>query len=88
MNLANVNGNTIENGDFVIVDPNAKNPKNGDYVVSVIDDVANIKKFIFDRKNNRIILQSESTQDYFPIFVHEDDKYEMSGKVVGVIKNF
>lgn len=86
MNQANVNGKNIEDGDFVIVDPEQKSPETGHYVVSIIDEVANIKKFVPDPKNKRIILKSESTKDYLPIFIHEDDRYEISGKVVGVIK--
>lgn len=86
MNQANINGKKIEDGDFVIVDSEQKSPESGHYVVSVIDEVANIKKFVPDRKNKRIILQSESSKEYLPIFIHEDDKYEVSGRVVGVIK--
>lgn len=86
MNQASVSGKNIEDGDFVIVDSEQKSPESGHYVVSVIDEVANIKKFVPDRKNKRIILQSESSKEYLPIFIHEDDKYEVSGRVVGVIK--
>ncbi len=86
MNQASINGKNIKDGDFVIVDSEQKNPEAGYYIVSVIDEVANIKKFVHDRKNKRIILQSESTKEYLPIFIHEDDKYEVSGRVVGVIR--
>ncbi|MEK9181690.1 MAG: S24 family peptidase [Patescibacteria group bacterium] len=87
MNKANVGGKTIEDGDFVIVDAEQKTPQSGEYVVSVIDGMANVKKFIVDKKNQHIVLQSESSQDYFPIFVHAEDNYQVSGKVVDVIKN-
>ena len=86
MNKANFNGKNIEDGDFVIVDSEQKSPESGHYVVSIIDEVANIKKFVPDPKNKRIILRSESSKEYLPIFIHEDDKYEISGRVVGVIK--
>lgn len=86
MNEASINGKSIEDGDFIIVDSEQKSPEAGQYVVSIIDEVANIKKFVPDRKNKRIILQSESSKEYLPIFIHEDDKYEVSGRVVGVIK--
>lgn len=37
-------------------------------------------------KNNRIVLRAQSDkQDYLPIFIHEGDDFEISGKVVGVI---
>ncbi len=86
MNQANINGKNIEDGDFVIVDSEQKSPESDHYVVSIVDEVANIKKFMPDRKNKRITLQSESSKEYLPIFIHEDDKYEVSGRVVSVIK--
>lgn len=86
MNRAQVNKKNIEDGDFVVVDSEQRTPESGQYLVSVIDEVANIKKFIPDPANKRIILKSESTKDYLPIYIHENDKYEVSGKVVDVIK--
>ena len=79
----------IDDGDFVIVDSEYKTPKNGDYILSVIDGVANVKKYYEDKENDRIILMSESTVNYAPIFIHSDDldKYLVNGKVVQVIKN-
>ena len=86
LNKANINGKNIEDGDFVIVDSQATNPKNGDYIVSIIEEMANIKKYIWDAKNSQIILGSESTQNYNPIYVHEDDNIVINGKVIDVIK--
>lgn len=84
MNRSNVNGKSIEDGDFVIVDSEQRSPGLGDYVVSVIDDVANIKKF--SKEGAAIVLRSESSEEHFPVFVHEDDKFEISGKVIDVFK--
>ena len=86
MNKADINGNSIENDDYIIIDKKGRVPNNGDYVLSVIDNVANIKKYIEDRKNDRIILLSESTEDFPPIYIHPDDNYLINGKVVQVIK--
>jgi len=88
MNQANVKGKSIEEGDFVIVEKNQGTPANGDYVVSTIDGLANIKKFIFDEPNKQIILVSESSLDLPPIYIHQDDysAYLVCGKVVEVIK--
>jgi repressor LexA len=86
MNKANINGKNIENDDFVIVDAEQKSPEPGQYIISIVDEMANIKKFAPDPQNKRIVLRSESTNEYLPIFIHEDDKYEVSGRVVGVIK--
>lgn len=88
MNKANVRGQTIDDGDYVIVNPNDRAPQNGDYVLSIIDDCANIKRFVMDKKNNQIVLLSESTLDFPPIFIHKDDfsDYLVNGKVIQVIK--
>lgn len=86
MNRANVNGDNIEDGDYLIVEQSGKTPENGDIVVSVFDGMANIKKFHWDRENNRVVLLSESTKDFPPIFIHEDDDFNVIGYVRQVIK--
>mgnify|MGYP001615933644 FL=1 len=88
MNKANINGERIEDGDYVIVDPKYQNFKNGDYVLSAIDGVANIKRYFNDKENKRIILLSESSASFSPIFIHYDDLdgYLINGKVIQVIK--
>jgi len=88
LNKANIAGKSIESGDYVIIDSKIVSPHDGDYVVSVIDGMANIKKYRFDRKNSRIALLSESTQEYGPIFIHKNDDFKINGKVIDVIKKF
>lgn len=88
MNRAEVeSGKVIESGDFVLVDSEYKNYKKGDIVVAVIDGLATIKRFREDKQNNMIILEADSTHKYLPIFIHEGDDFQISGKVVGVIKS-
>ncbi len=87
MNKAVVNGNTIEDGDYLIIDTERKNPKNGEIVLSVIDDMANVKRYIWDEKNNQVVLASDSTQSIPPIFIHEDDSFMINGTVIQVIKS-
>tara|TARA_Y100001958_G_C21160909_1_gene494797 strand:- start:436 stop:1065 length:630 start_codon:yes stop_codon:yes gene_type:complete len=86
MNKACIKGKNIDDGDYLIVDSSDRTPEDGDVVVSVFDDVANIKKFKWDKENNRILLMSESTQHFPPIIIHEDDEYHVMGKVVEVVK--
>lgn len=88
LNRANINGKNIEPGDFVIIDSTQTSPKDGEYVLSIIENMANIKKFRRDRQNSRIVLISESTQNFNPIFIHEDDVFSINGKVIDVIKKF
>ncbi len=89
MNQANINGNNIESGDYVIVNPEDKDFKNGDYALSLINNMANIKKFTKDEANQQIVLLSESSENHPPIYIHEDDMsyFMTSGKVVSVLKS-
>lgn len=86
MNRTSINGMNIEDGDYIIIDSDYRSPRNGDVVLSVIDDMANIKKYVFDEENNQIVLVSQSTKDIPPIYVHEDDSFMVNGKVIQVIK--
>jgi len=86
MNKSNINGMSIEDGDYLIIDSDYRNPRNGDVVLSVIDDMANIKKYIFDEENNQIVLVSQSTKDIPPIYIHENDSFMVNGRVIQVIK--
>lgn len=86
MNRAKIGKNRIEDGDYVIVDVTDKNVKNGDIVLSIIDGMANIKKFFLDKEHGQAILMSESTKEFPPIYIHEDDDFMINGKVVQVIK--
>lgn len=88
MNKAEVEpGKTIKSGDFVLVDSEYKNYKNGDIVVAVIDSMATIKRYRNDKMHNQIVLEADSTEKYLPIFIHEGDDFILNGKVVGIIKS-
>jgi len=91
LNKANIFDSKVEEGDYLIVDCNNKVPKDGDYVLSVMDGVANFKKFFKDEKSKEIRLVSESTSDIPPTVLHEDDLetsgYLVNGVVIRVVKN-
>jgi repressor LexA len=86
MNRAEINGKSIEDGDFVIVDSKDKTVNTGDVVLAIVDDKATIKRFIDDREHGQIVLKADSTYDYAPIYLHPSDEFNISGKVVGVVK--
>jgi len=88
MNRAEIKGKSIEDGDYVVIDSENKDFKNGDYILSILNGMANIKKFMRDDSHRQIILISESSNSYPPIFIHEQDfeHYTASGKVVSVLK--
>jgi SOS-response transcriptional repressor LexA len=85
MNQANINGQSIDNGDYVIIDSAIQTPSNGDYVLASIEGLATIKRFIKDDERQVIALVAESTRARPPIIVAAD---EMNTFVVhGVVKN-
>jgi len=86
MNRATIKGKRIEDGDYVVVDADDKNVKSNDIVLSIIDGMANIKKFNLDKHNNQVVLTSESTKDFPPIYIHPNDDFMINGKVIQVIK--
>lgn len=90
LNKANIGGENIEDGDYVVVDCKQQ-PNNGDYVLSIIDGAANFKKFFKDDSKHEIRLVSESTQEIPPIILHDSDinssGYMVNGVVVRVVKN-
>ena len=88
MNKANINGESIEDGDYVVVDPKYNLIKNGDYVLAIIDGTATIKKYFKDTANRRIILLAESSASFSPIFIHfqEASSFLVNGKIIQVIK--
>jgi SOS-response transcriptional repressor LexA len=88
MNKANIDGKNIEDGDLVIIDPEDKNVQSNDYVLSIIDGMANIKRILIDHGHEQITLMSESTQHYPPIYISVSEifRYVLNGKVIQVIK--
>lgn len=87
MDRAKINGKSVAEGDFLLIDSNRTNPQDGDYVLSIIDACANVKRFKYDKENERIVLASESTKKYPPIYIHKDDDHLINGLVVSVISN-
>ncbi len=86
MNMAYIGNKRIEDGDYVIIDSEDREAANDDIVLSVIEGMANIKKYYVDKENNQILLMSESTHDFPAIHIHENDDFAVNGKVIGVIK--
>jgi repressor LexA len=87
MNLAKIGleKQSINDGDYVVVDSSQNSPVDGDYVLSVIDGCANIKKFA--RVDGRFALIPESTNpEHKPIFIGTASDYLVNGKIIGVIK--
>lgn len=79
-------GGPIEDGDYVVIDSGYKDFRPGDYVLSILDEYANLKRFY--REGNNIVLVSESKSDIPPIYINPIDfpNYMINGKIVKVFK--
>lgn len=88
MSKADINGKTLEDGDYAVVTKKDSSSFSGKYVLSIINGMANIKKLIEDGPNEQIVLVSESSVDYSPIYIHKKDfeNYLINGEVTQVIK--
>lgn len=86
MNRAEVKEKHIEDGDYVIVDSEEKEARNQDIVLVIIDGKATIKRYIDDKDNGQVVLMADSSFDYEPIYLHPDDNFSISGKIINVIK--
>ncbi len=89
MNRATVEGKTIENGDYIVIEKRDDyEPKDGDIVVSIIAGLANVKRLRRDNARQRILLLSESHRqdDFAPIVISDRDDFTVEGRVVDVIK--
>lgn len=86
MNKAVVDGHTINDGDYVVVDRSQTTPSNGECTVAIVDGLANIKRFY--RERDRIALLSDSTEQYDPIFIHPEDQSDslIGGRVIQVVE--
>ena len=86
MNRAEINGKQIEDGDYVIIDSQDISARTDEVILAIIDSKATIKRFIDDHANGQIVLKADSSYDYEPIYLHPDDDFSISGKVIGIIK--
>lgn len=86
MNQADINGDSIKHGDYLIVDTTQRSPRDGDYILAIIDNMACIKKYTLDRDRREIRLISESTANIPPIITKENDDFLVNGRVIKVVK--
>ena len=87
MNLGKVEGKRIEDSDYVMIDPDDKDFRDGDKVLVVIDGLATVK--LYKKMNgNRIGLFPVSTdKKHKPIYLTLADEFIISGKIVDIFKN-
>lgn len=86
MNKARVNGKTIQNGDFILVDSSWRHYDNGDKVLVAIDGLATVKTYRSVNGKNVVLLPESTDKKHKPIFLTEDGHFVINGKVIDVLK--
>ena len=88
MNKSSINGKKVENGDYVLVDPDYKSYSDNDKVLVVIDGLATIKTFKkLDEQTIGLFPESTDNQ-HQPIYLTPEDNFVVNGKIVDVFKSF
>jgi len=76
----------IEDGDFVIVEPQPVEIRDGDLVLANVGDCGTVKRF--KRSDETISLFPESSNaEHKPIYLHSSDEGMIVGKIITVLKN-
>jgi len=76
----------IDDGDFVIVEPQPVEIRNGDLVLANVGDCGTVKRF--KRAGETISLLPESSNPkHKPIYLHSSDEGMIVGKVISVLKH-
>ena len=86
MDRAKIKRKNIGDGDFVLIDPEYIDPDNGDYVLSIIDGCANIKKFKRENNGELCLISESSNMEHKPIYISSEDDFMVNGRVIDVIK--
>lgn len=83
MNNYVINGKTIENGSYILVNKDATQLNGKDAFLFIVNNSATIKKYKQD--GSLVYLLPESNDEYHkPIILSEDDNVMVNGKVVDV----
>jgi len=86
MNQARVQGKNIESGDFVLIDSENKDFRNGDKVLATVDGLVAIKTFIRIDVNTLGLFPESSDGSHKPIYLTPEDNFIINGKVIDVLK--
>lgn len=87
MNLAQIDNKKIDDGDFIIVDSEYKDYKNGDKLLVVIDGLATVKKFKKINAEMMALFPESTNNEHRPIYLTPDDTFIINGKVIDVFKS-
>lgn len=89
MDRSSISSNSINDGDYVLVDRKFSSDLNNKYIVASIDDACTLKKVIRNNGLFKLVAESNKQEDYPPIVVHENDmaSLRIEGEVFQVISN-
>ena len=88
MNASNVEGKSIQEGDYVIA-KKLSYYEDDIYIVATFEGLANVKRLIIDRQNGYVVLQSESLNHVPPIYIamEDIDRLQVHGQIIQVLKS-
>jgi len=86
MNLSRIKGKKIEDGDFVLVDPDYKELNSGDKVLAVIDGLGTIKTFKKITEEIVGLFPKSTNRKHRIIYLTSEDDLIINGKVIDVLK--
>lgn len=85
MNLAQIDGEKLDNGRYIVVQKDAQF-EDGDIVVAIIDNCATVKRF--KKAKNMVILYPDSSNPQNqPIYIDANSDTLINGKVIKVLEN-
>jgi len=76
----------IDDGDFVLVEPQSSEINDGDLVLANVGDYGTVKRF---KRNGETIslLPESSNPEHKPIYIHSSDEGMIVGRVLSILKN-
>jgi len=85
MDKTQVGGKKINDGDYIIIDPEDKNFQDNDRVLVSVDGLATVKKFKKLTKDTIGLFPESSDESHKPMYITEKDLAIVNGKVVDVL---
>lgn len=88
MDLANINGKYIEDGDFVLIDSTHSHYRGDgrERVLAIVDGLATIKKYKLVSEDRIVLLPESTDKTHKPIYLTAEDEFIINGLVVDVLK--
>jgi repressor LexA len=86
MNERVLDGIKIEEGNYLIVDKDAK-VEEGDAVVAIIDSSATVKNISLKTEDVVVLYPESDNPTHQPIYIDSDSNFMINGKVIKVLDN-